>query len=400
MSVKYNIINKSKNKLLFDIIGDENIGLNKSIINAIRRTLHNYINVVGISENSVEIHNNDTSLHNEFMKDRISLMHIYLNSSTYNKDYVFVIDVINDSTDVLKITSKDIDIYPLKKDILNSSLITSNDINNYDLSSKLTEKEKENILRPFEFESKKYYSLITELPLNNTEPTKLKLYAYPSVYNGTNSSKYNNIACAFYTFKKDNNLFQSKLKEVIKIEKIKSKKDKEQFSKTFELSNSDRYYYRDHNNEPYWYEFNIESYTYESPKDLYIKSCSILIDQLNQFSEKLKLILSDQEDTDITITMLKNDTSYQIKCTEHNESIIAMVQNKIVEDITDESLITTCGYKKLHPLKTDIIINLSVKPHNYDINEMVTYLIKDILDSINKLQSQMNIMKDIADQDL
>ena len=55
------------------------------------------------------------------------------------------------------------EIYPLRENIDSDIDLNVLDINNYDLSKKLTKEEKKNIIRPFVFKGKEYYTLITEL---------------------------------------------------------------------------------------------------------------------------------------------------------------------------------------------------------------------------------------------
>ena len=54
-TIDYNIINETGNTLVFDIKGSSKYGLDKCLINAIRRVLLSSIDVVGIEEKNIII---------------------------------------------------------------------------------------------------------------------------------------------------------------------------------------------------------------------------------------------------------------------------------------------------------------------------------------------------------
>jgi|688.fasta_scaffold200744_3 DNA-directed RNA polymerase subunit L len=108
MFKNYNYDPKSQ-KNSFDV---QNMDL--SIINGIRRVILTEIQVVGFygeDEPSVEIHKNTGPLHNEFMKHRIGLIPIYVNEKItddyVDNDYSFDLNVINDGSNTINITTAD-----------------------------------------------------------------------------------------------------------------------------------------------------------------------------------------------------------------------------------------------------------------------------------------------------
>ena len=74
----------TENRLEFDIKGNDEYGLDKTIVNAIRRTLLSSIETYAFRtsyENpDIIIEVNNTSLHNEFILDRIGLIPLYLDT--------------------------------------------------------------------------------------------------------------------------------------------------------------------------------------------------------------------------------------------------------------------------------------------------------------------------------
>ena len=106
----------TENDIIFDIKGTSEEGLHKSIINGIRRTLLSSIPTVAFrTDNEVSdiiIKKNNTSLHNEFLSHRISLIPLYINPSEYKKQYLFHLDVKNSTEEpITSVTAKDFQIY-------------------------------------------------------------------------------------------------------------------------------------------------------------------------------------------------------------------------------------------------------------------------------------------------
>ena len=130
----------------------------KSIINGIRRTLLSNINSVGIPD--VIIDKNNTSIHNEFIKQRVSLIPLFLDPTEYKNDYIFILDVSNDGESIKKITTNDFNIFPIINENKCKEELTKAD---FDLTKPLSEKLKKKIFKPFIIDNLENYILITEL---------------------------------------------------------------------------------------------------------------------------------------------------------------------------------------------------------------------------------------------
>ena len=98
---------KSDNNIVFDIKGNNITGLHKSIINSLRRTLLSSIKTVGfrtlIDSQDIIVKKNTTSLHNEFLLHRISLVPLYIDPEEYNKSLLFKLNVESTSDIPLKL---------------------------------------------------------------------------------------------------------------------------------------------------------------------------------------------------------------------------------------------------------------------------------------------------------
>ena len=116
-SVKYSKIEKKGKDLDFEISGNIEYGLHKTIINAIRRTLLTDIKTIAFNLEDIIINTNNSSLHNEFIKHRISLIPLYIDPEDYYKKYLFILKIKNIDNPIMKIYANNFDIYPLKSEI-------------------------------------------------------------------------------------------------------------------------------------------------------------------------------------------------------------------------------------------------------------------------------------------
>ena len=99
----------------------------------------------------------------------------------------------------------------------------------------------------------------------------------------------------------------------------KSKRAK--YKKELFIAESERYFHRDKNGEPYWYEFTIDSTHFYTSKVLFILAIQLIINQLELFSKDIPKI-SSGEDTfmqfslpskfNSTNTPLPNENSVEI----------------------------------------------------------------------------------------
>ena len=263
---KVSNVQNDKGSLQFVLSGSHEYGLDKSVANAIRRTLLNDIPTVafevdeGLSQDITMV-TNDTALHNEMMMHRIGLIPLYLNPDTFMKNYFFECHVKHEGKQPFQfVTSNDMNIYPLKShlaqriDDLRDESVTDQDPHeeanlteildthspdNYDLLKPLTQKEKDKILRPYEFRGSKNYCLLNELKNTNTEDTfqSLHFFGSPSVKTGKENSRYQAVSQASYSFLKDEDLIKQTLKNKLKLDAVE-KADEDDYKKKFLLGNA------------------------------------------------------------------------------------------------------------------------------------------------------------------
>ena len=355
----------------FTISGDREDGLEKSIVNSLRRILLSEVPCVAFrcdegnpSDLVMEI--NKTSSHNEFLLHRISLIPLFIDPLEYNKDYLFQLQVKHgEKGPFLFVTSDMFEIYPLKEGLEDVNLNIL-DINNYDLMRGLSKEEKKKIIRPFVYKDKEYYNLITELKNTYSSDNyvqEISLYGSPSISNGKEHSRWKSVSDAVYTFTKDSEMFKSVANEKADLKNITNEQEREQFIRSLELSESERYFHRDVNGEPYKYDFKITSSHYLSSKDLFILSNNIMKSKLTTLKNNL-ILLARGKETPIKITNHGDAPStYDLLLPGEDDTLGNVIQSHMVNNFTDsESLIHICSYKRSHPLEEHVILTVSVNP--------------------------------------
>ena len=191
--------------LEFTLNGNDEYGLDKSIVNSLRRILLSEIPCIAFrndeeQKKDIIMEINNTSLHNEFLMHRLAMIPIYLDPKTYERDYLFYLNVKHDGNEPFKfVTTDDIKIYPLKNGVKPSDEISLDD---YDMNKSLSKQEHDQILRTFEFRGKQYPILLTELKSTNVEDQyqELVCYGVPSISDGREHAAWKSVSDATYIF--------------------------------------------------------------------------------------------------------------------------------------------------------------------------------------------------------
>ena len=414
-------INYDGDILHFNISGTDDYGFDKSIVNGIRRIILSELPVVAFNVDEdqpvkdITILDNTGVLHNEMLLQRVSLIPLYLNPIDYKNNYLFELKVEHDNSEPYKfITAKDFNIYPLLPKIQEqidtldeeeySDIINTKSHDNYDLENPLSEKYKKKIFKPFEFKRNNvlYYSLITELSNTNTtdEKQKIHLFGVPSVDTGKKHARNQSVSCATYSFMEDKELFDTIVKERIQLENI-SKEEEEEFTKKIYLSESERYYYRDFENEPHKYNFSIKSSSYFNEKELFLNSLLYLINKIDMIKLSFRNHL-EGKDTSINI-IKQNNYNYQFILNNESHTIGNIIQSHIVRrSINDGSIIQSCGYKIKHPLEETITLYLTLNPNNKICQETehnkYHLLTNFLIDEFEKLRQEIKTLHSVSEK--
>ena len=375
------------NSLTFEIRGDSEYGLDKTIVNGLRRTLLASLPSVAFrtegNNPDLVMEKNKTSLHNEFLLHRIALIPLYINPLEWHKNLLFKLAVKNETNMLRSITAKDIEIYNVKPTILERcrrnddySDLDVVKIDNYDLTKPLKDNEKERIFRPFKIDNYVDYCLITELTSNQSEENvaELELYGSPSVSTCDENVRWQPVSCATYSFKEDEELFVKVAAEKIKVHKISKEKESE-FVKELKIAESERYFHRDINLQPYWYNFRVDSQSYFPPNksdkgdSLLVQASDLLVKTFEGLKGDFRKLLEDNPESIMVFKKSRedNDLVYKIVITGSNDTdtIGSILQSHITNKlISEESIFSLCGYKKLHPLEEIITFTVSLNTKN------------------------------------
>ena len=368
-SVSIENVEVTDNTLDFEVHGSDEYGLEKSIMNSIRRTLLSEIPCIAFrveegTQKDIIMEVNNTSLHNEFLLHRISMVPIYLDPETYEKQYLFYLNVKHDSNHPFKfVTTDDIKIYPVKQGVTLSETL---DIDNYDLQKPLSKQQHKEIFRPYTFRGKEYPILLTELKATDTEETHQELICYgvPSVSDGREHAKWKGCSDATYTFLPNEDLFMKVAKDKVGLEKILDEEEQTKFIESLRLAEYERYYYRDIHNEANKYTFRITSVHHYSSKQLFIFANELMINKLELVKQHFINMISSGPTT-IIVEPHVNENNYQFKICGQNDTIGNVLQSHIVNHfIEGDSLLNFCGYKKSHPLEEHISLYVGLNPSN------------------------------------
>ena len=426
---KISNIDSVNNTLNFVLSGDNEYGLDKSLVNAIRRILLTDIPTIGFNltetgENSDLIMvTNNSSLHNEMLSHRIALIPLYLKPENYMKNHLFECKIKHDTIEPFKfITMNDVNIYPLKSGflerldhyfdesydmshedskILKEQLNTVN-IENYDLKKPFSQKEKDKIFRPFEFRGNLHYSMITELKTTNTDDIHQEIHFYgsPSVGYGYQDAKFQGVSQSTYSFEIDEQLVESVLKEKIQIEGIETN-NQQDYERKFRLAESERYFYRDDYGEPNRYNFAIKSNHYYDSETLFKKSIEILIEKCE--SLKLEFIEYLKENkSKISVDKVK-EFIYHYEVLNESHTLGNLIQSHITrKSINDDTIINLFGYKKPHPLEDKILFIVSMNPKHkiatQDEVSRIQNITEFILQCLNEILNDLRILYKISEK--
>lgn len=393
MDTKFIDIKNSKGVLNFQIKSDPENPLDISIVNGIRRTILQKIPTVGIPQDNIIIEKNATSLHNEFMKHRLSMIPLCIDPTNYNHDYLFVLDVENKTDSVKIITTNNLKIFPLKPENKQKTDLPVNK-DNYDFNNEIPDKLKQKIIKPYKIKDIISYIIITELKnkTSDKEYQYFKCYFIPNVGNGSDNTLFNNISQCSYSYHEDDKLLKKAISDELKLKKITSQASKKIFEKEFTNSYKQRYYNRNDENEPYWYNFVIKSNHYFNSNKCFLIALELLIDQLNKCSDNFKLITIDPDKSRYSVTTKPNNFEFILD--NENDTIGNILQSYISNNITEETLISFCGYKKIHPLENKVKLIVSNKLDIEDIDEL-TLVNKTIFNISEYIDEIVNILQDM-----
>ena len=334
--------------------------INVSYINAIRRVILSSIPILVFKsepyeKNNINIISNKTRLNNEIIKQRISCIPVHI-SDIKNfpyKDYVFEINVKNDTPDILYITTNDFKIKNVNSDTY------------------LSESEVSKIFPPNNITGD--YIIISRLRENiedNIDCEELILNATLEIGTAEESGMFNVSSICCY----GNTIDSVKIKEEwsIKEEELKKNHNKEEINfikKDWMLIDAKKIFIENS------FDFQLESIGIYDNFKLIELACNILINKLT----KIISLLSENSD----LIYVSNDTldnCYIVKLLNEDYTIGKILEYYLYENyFKNNKTLQYVGFLKKHPHDNFSIIKLSFKEMTN--NEAIIAMIQQAVDN-------------------
>ena len=231
---------------------------------------------------------------------------------------------------------------------------------------------------------------------------ELEIFGVPSVSYAYEDAKWQAVSCATYSFKRNEELFEKVFQDKVQLNNI-AKSNQNKFKKELWISESERYFHRDINAEPYWYTFKIDSVHFMDSKTLFILSNQIIIDHLEKMIEEFPKISSGEKSI-LSLEELDQGI-FKVHVNGSDDTIGNIIQSYISSNmIDDKSVLSVCGYKKKHPLEDIIIFTVSLNRENkvFQLNkpQQIIAIIEEFNNSCNALIQIYTLIKSEADKNL
>ena len=349
-----------------------------SLANALRRIILSEVPTVGFQTEDYEtstlrVIKNTSSLHNEFLLHRLSLIPIHIQDpSSYNSEHFeFELNVANNSIQAKNITT--------------SYIVVTNMLTN-----KIEPTEK---FFPTNSITKDPI-LITRLKPNlGGESEMIHIKGHAVVGNGSDNALFSPVCCAIFTNKKDPEklaaAFQTFLdkKQQEKTEPL-TEKEKIDLQRHFDITESDRYFFTDENDEPNQFSFRVESIGVLSPHHIVMKALHILIKKLEQFTFELER--ANEKDNSAMVEIHETDTQlvngYDIHIKDENHTLGYLLQDTLLS-FTENGLVRFSGYMNPHPLQKVIIIRVQ-----FAVGIRIGEIVDEIKKMVSVIKSYLNNM--------
>lgn len=344
-----------------------------SYINALRRTILSDIPIVVFKtipyeENKANIMINTSRLNNEIVKQRLGCIPICASElqESQLKNYLLEVDVENKTDTNLIVTTKDFKIKNLVTDTY------------------LDENTMKKIFPPYipPTGNGEYYIDFLRLRPNITKELpgeRIKLTCELSISNARYDSMFNVVGTCAYGCTPD----REKMAEQLAIRKQKWKDEgKTEPEIKFEAANWNlleglRYV------KSKSFDFIIQSLGIYENTDIIIKSCNIVIDNLENIKRSL-----EQDEMEIKPSINTMDNSYDITLV-NNDYTIGNILNYELYAVFYQELkaLDYVGFKKMHPHDNDSIIRVSVSDKTKGVSAVKTMLNASIEEAIKKLET-------------
>ena len=310
---------------------------NVSIANAIRRVILSEIPCVIFRTfphdvNRVNITKNTTRLTNEMIKQRIGCVPIYMQTDVPLEDYEVHVNVKNNTSEIVYVTTKDFK------------------IKNKTLDKFLSDSEQRKIFPPNEITGD--YILIARLlpGFEKTEGHTLAFVATLDIGNAKQDGMYAVASNSCYS----NTIDPDKVASAWEKQKKKLEDDGmineeiESYQENWRVSQTQRYYYDDS------FDFTIETVGTYKNDELVENACDVIINKIEKFNNSLQMKTVKINATESTI-----ENCYDVLLEGEDYTLGKVLEYILYTDYYTEKILTYCGFKKFHPHDDDSIIRIA-----------------------------------------
>ena len=383
-----------------------------STSNAIRRLMHSKVKTVGFRTEpykacNITVKINDTPLHNQFALHRIAMIPINVPKpdSFDVDDYLFIIDVSNNTNSIISITSGDFQI----KQISTNKMLSREDVNKFFPPDPITGSYiLINKLRPKYFVPSKQVSreVVNEMSKEFTKLTvgddimRFHIEGKANISNGTENGHYSPVSCASYINTVDSEKAAVGLKDYLdkqnEIAKLKNvvPMTPEQLTRRFELTEKARFFYTNDKGDPNVFTFKIETIGVIPPLVIFHRAIDILKDKIQTFISNI----TSRNENIITIKpSIQLNGGYNFNVKDEDDTLGNIIQSHLCMLFAEYTLskeqrkLQYIGYKKPHPLEKKIMF--SIQGLNDNLDELINSIIKvgcsEIIKMLNKIQNEL-----------
>ena len=383
-----------------------------STSNAIRRLMISSIKTVGFRTEpykacDIKVIINDTPLHNQFALHRISMIPINI-SKPENfdvDDYLFIINVSNNTNSIITITTEDFQI----KKISTNKMLSREEVKKFFPPDPITGHYIYiNRLKPKYFVPSKNVSkeVIAEMSkdynkLNIGEDIMhFHIEGKASISNASENGHYTAVSCASYLNTVDPDKALTGLKSYIdsqnEMAKIKNitPMTPDKLTRRFELTERARFFYTNDKEEPNVFTFKIETVGIIPSLIIFHRAITILKDKIHTFISNL---IAKNENIITINTSEQLNGGYDLIVKDEDDTLGNIIQSHLCMLFADYGLpkeqrkLKYIGYKRPHPLEKHIIFSIQGQTDNIDeiINDVIKVGCLEIIKMLNKIQNEL-----------
>ena len=348
-----------------------------SFANSIRRTIISDVETAGFdtedySTSSVRVIENTSALHNEFLLHRIGMIPINITdtSSFDTSKYKFTLNVENTTNVIMDVTTADFE-------VVNTETGTTEETLDFFPPNRLTG---ENIL------------IVKLKPNPGGKGEKVHLEGTAVIGNGAMNARFSPTSAVMYVNQIDPTKVDAAMTKYIS-EAQESAGDEpvdtEQLKRRFMITESERHFMTDDNDEPNVFEFTIESVEVMPSAKILDLACLKLVEKLDKVKTELVKAINGEESEVQIADALTVMEARDITFPEETHTLGYLLQDALLRIVPKTDLLFV-GYQNPHPLEKKIVVRVSLSNNTPDsLRDKLTFVIDTLIAEYNKIRSAL-----------